>query len=26
MGNQNPYFEEQQTTQWAIEKGQKDKQ
>ena len=26
MGNQNPYFEEEQTTQWPKEKGQKDKQ
>ena len=25
-GNQNPYIEEEQTTQWPIEKGQKDKQ
>ena len=23
-GNQNPYFEEEQTTQWPKEKGQKD--
>ena len=26
MGNQNPYIEEEQTTQWAKEKVQKDKQ
>jgi hypothetical protein len=26
MGNQNPYFEEEQTAQWPKEKGQKDKQ
>jgi hypothetical protein len=26
MGNQNPYIEEEQTTQWPKEKGQKDKQ
>ena len=26
MGNQNPYFEEEQTTQWPKEKVQKDKQ
>ena len=26
MGNQNPYSEEEQTTQWPKEKGQKDKQ
>jgi hypothetical protein len=25
-GNQNPYIEEEQTTQWASEKVQKDKQ
>jgi len=25
-GNQNPYIEEEQTTQWLKEKGQKDKQ
>ena len=25
-GNQNPYFEEKQTTQWPKEKVQKDKQ
>jgi len=25
-GNQNPYIEEEQTTQWTKEKGQKDKQ
>jgi hypothetical protein len=25
-GNQNPYIEEEQTTQWSIEKAQKDKQ
>ena len=25
-GNQNPYIEEEQTTQWAKEKVQKDKQ
>ena len=25
-GNHNPYFEEEQTTQWSKEKGQKDKQ
>ena len=25
-GNQNPYIEEEQTTQWPKEKGQKDKQ
>jgi len=25
-GNQNPYIEEEQTTQWSKEKGQKDKQ
>jgi hypothetical protein len=25
-GNQNPYIEEEQTTQWPTEKGQKDKQ
>ena len=25
-GNQNPYIEEEQTTQWPNEKGQKDKQ
>ena len=24
--NQNPYIEEEQTTQWPKEKGQKDKQ
>ena len=24
-GNQNPYIEEEQTTQWPKEKGQKDK-
>ena len=26
MGNQNPYIEEEQTTQWPKEKVQKDKQ
>ena len=26
MGNQNPYIEEEQTTQWSKEKVQKDKQ
>ena len=26
MGNRNPYIEEEQTTQWPEEKGQKDKQ
>ena len=26
MDNQNPYIEEEQTTQWPKEKGQKDKQ
>jgi hypothetical protein len=26
MGNQNPYIEEEQTTQWTKEKVQKDKQ
>ena len=26
MGNQHPYFEEGQTTQWPKEKIQKDKQ
>jgi hypothetical protein len=26
MGNQNPYIEEDQTTQWPREKEQKDKQ
>jgi hypothetical protein len=26
MGNQNPYFEDEQTTQWPKEKVQKDKQ
>ena len=26
MGNQNPYIEEEQTTQWPTEKVQKDKQ
>ena len=26
MGNQNPYIEEEQATQWAKEKVQKDKQ
>ena len=26
MGNQNPYFEEEETTQWPKEKVQKDKQ
>ena len=26
MGNQNPYFEEEQTTQWPKEKEQKGKQ
>ena len=26
MGNQNRYIEEEQTTQWPKEKGQKDKQ
>jgi hypothetical protein len=25
-GNQNPYIEEEQTTQWSKEKAQKDKQ
>jgi hypothetical protein len=25
-GNQNPYIEEEQTTQWPKEKGQKDKE
>jgi hypothetical protein len=25
-GNQDPYIEEKQTTQWPKEKGQKDKQ
>ena len=25
-GNQNPYIEEEQTTQWSKEKVQKDKQ
>jgi len=25
MGNQNPYIEKGQTTQWAKEKGQNDK-
>jgi len=25
-GNQNPYIEEEQTTQWPKEKGQKEKQ
>ena len=25
-GNQNPYIEDDQTTQWPKEKGQKDKQ
>jgi hypothetical protein len=25
-GNQNPYIEEEQTTQWPKEKGQKTKQ
>jgi len=25
-GNQKPYIEEEQTTQWPKEKGQKDKQ
>ena len=25
-GNQNPYIQEEQTTQWSIEKAQKDKQ
>jgi hypothetical protein len=25
-GNQNPEIEEEQTTQWSKEKGQKDKQ
>jgi len=25
-GNQNPYIEEEQKTQWPKEKGQKDKQ
>ena len=25
-GSQNPYIEEEQTTQWPKEKGQKDKQ
>ena len=25
-GHQNPYIEEEQTTQWPKEKGQKDKQ
>ena len=26
MGNQNPYTEDEQTTQWSKEKVQKDKQ
>ena len=26
MCNQNPYLEEEQTTQWSKEQGQKDKQ
>jgi hypothetical protein len=26
MGNQNPYIEEEQTTQWRKENKQKDKQ
>ena len=26
MGNQNPYIEEEQTTQWSKEKVQKEKQ
>ena len=26
MGNQNPYIEEEQTTNWPKERGQKDKQ
>jgi hypothetical protein len=26
MGNQNPYIEEEQKTQWSKEKVQKDKQ
>jgi hypothetical protein len=26
MGNQNPYIEEEQTTQWPKQKVQKDKQ
>ena len=26
MGNQNPFIEEEQTTQWPKEKVQKDKQ
>jgi len=26
MSNQNPYIEEEQTTQWSKEKVQKDKQ
>ena len=26
MGNQNPYIEEEQTTQWPKEQVQKDKQ
>ena len=26
MGNQNPYIEEEQTTQWSKEKVQRDKQ
>ena len=26
MGNQNPYIEEEQTTQWSKEKVQKNKQ
>jgi len=25
-GNQNPYIEDEKTTQWPTEKGQKDKQ
>jgi len=25
-GNQNPYIEEEETTEWLREKGQKDKQ
>ena len=25
-GNQNPYIEEEQTTQWPKDKGQKEKQ
>ena len=26
MGNQNPYIDEEQTTQWSKERLQKDKQ